>query len=153
MSERSGKALSGMFAATDSGRLKDGRSNGQGFVSDPMDFGTPDAGSVAPRMYTQDSYREDPGSSSSLQILPQAFLSGKVTRSEILCESSLVSKIAASPSDTSCCKHSSLLLLILFCTATPPFSAHPHRVWPSATGCMSIESAILNHLFFVACRG
>ena len=51
-----------MFAATSPSRVKDGPSNGHGFVSDPMDFGTPDTGSVAPRMYTQDSYKEDPGS-------------------------------------------------------------------------------------------
>ncbi len=58
-----GRALSGMFAETDSGRTKDRRSD---FANDPMDFGTPDAGSVAPRMYTQDSYKEDQGKALSI---------------------------------------------------------------------------------------
>lgn len=32
-----------------------------GFVNDPMESGTPDANSAGPRMYTQDSYKEDAG--------------------------------------------------------------------------------------------
>ena len=62
LSHRSGKALSSVFAATDPSRVRTGGTGGLGFVSDPMDFGTPDTGSVAPRMYTQDSYKEDLGS-------------------------------------------------------------------------------------------
>ena len=55
---RFGRTLSGAFAAAQRNSAKLGDAQ---IMNDPMESGTPDASSAAPRMYTQDSYKEDNG--------------------------------------------------------------------------------------------
>ena len=54
--------MNGDFTATETDRTTSSPGRGYGFVNDPMDSETPDASSAAPRLYTQDSYKEDAGS-------------------------------------------------------------------------------------------